>query len=316
LRAAAAVGILIVSCLGLTIGQVHASQVVVLLSSELAPYNIVAAAVENGGRRDVKIITLTDDKRRSDIATHATWSEKPDVIVAVGVMALDIASREFTSTPVVFGMVADTYRYAGKPDMIAGIDLIPSPTQVLRAIHAVLPQVHEAAVVFDPQRSADEIDDFTRAGKRLGITIQPVRFSMDAGVEDELHSVAGSSGCLIVYPDAVLLSDGVFGDIVSHAFSLGLPTVAYSSAFARKGALMSVEADYASVGKDLSYMVGQILSGASPRAFGIHAPSRIKIAVNKAVADELGVSANVLPDALPADVVPPVELIADRPKPK
>jgi len=316
LGAAVAVGILLPACLGFTLGQAQASEVVVLKSSDLAPYNVVAAAIETGGQRHVRIVTLAKDKHASDLAVHATWSARPDVIVAIGARALDVASQEFTNIPVVFGMVADTYRYADKPDMIAGIGLIPSAMQVLRAVRAALPQVREVAVVFDPQRSGDEIDQFTKAGKRLGIKIERVQFAREAGVEDELRSAAGSCGCLIIYPDAVLLSDNVFSDIVFRAYALGLPTIAYSSAFARKGALMSVEADYASVGKDLSDMVGQVLNGESPRRLGIHAPSRVKLAVNKAVADELGVTANTLPGAFPADLVTTVELIADEPKTK
>jgi ABC-type uncharacterized transport system substrate-binding protein len=290
--------------------------VVILKSSDLVAYDLVAAAVESTGQRDVKIITLADDSRAYDRATKATWSAKPDVIVAVGIRALDIACRDFTNTPVVFGMVADTYRYTDRPDMIAGVGLIPSSSQVLRAIRAVLPRTARVAVVFDAQRSPDEIEEFIKTGKRLGVKVDPVRFSKDVDVEGALRSVAGPGSCLVVYPDAVLLSDKVFANVVSRAFSLGMPAIAYSSAFAHKGALMSVEADYASVGKDMSQMTEQILSGVSPRTLGIHAPSRVKVTVNKAVADELGIQPNVAPGTLPAEVVPPVELIATTPRPR
>jgi putative ABC transport system substrate-binding protein len=310
-----AVGLAALICwAGLAVDPARASEVVVLKSSDLTPFNIVASEISTSRGLDVETVTLAADKRNYDLAVRAVWSAKPDVIVALGAKALDVASREFTDVPVVFGMVAELDAYLERPQGIAGIKLSPSPSQILRAIRAVIPKVSRVAVAFDSQRSGDEIAAFSEAGDRLGIEVRRLPFSPDVDVGHELGSLARSCECLIVYPDPVLLSDQVFGDIVFRAFGLGLPTVAYSSAFARKGALMSVEADYASVGRDLVSMVGDVLGGASAGTMGARTPSRVRVAVNKAVADELGIRFDASSIVLPADAVPTIEVIADQPR--
>ncbi len=313
LRLVLVLGGLVISGLGFSICRSFASEVVVLKSSDLTPYNTVASAIENRRPSGVETVLLADDKKQRDLAVHAIWAAKPDVIVALGVRALDVASAEFPSVPMIFGMVADAYQYADRQDAIAGIELIPSETQVLRAIRAVFPRVDDVAIVFDAERSGKQAGKFSSAGKAMGIKIHQVRFAKDTDVENQLRSIAGSCDCLIIYPDPVLLSDKVFADVVYQAFGLGLPAVAYSSAFARRGALMSVEADYPSVGKDLSEMVEQVLKGGSPRAIGIHPPPRVRITINLAVANHLGIVINISPDTLPSMIVQPIDLIADRP---
>jgi putative ABC transport system substrate-binding protein len=290
---------------GLAAGPAWASGTVIVRNSDLGPYKVVAAAVEAGIGAGTEQVVLAPDQR-SDETVRAIWQIRPDAIVALGARALEISSTEFPNIPVVFGMVADTYRYADKAE-VAGVALIPSESQVLQGIRKVLPGANEVAVVFDPERSSKEIDRLVRAGERMGIRVDPIEFSPGSDPERVLGALARSVDCLIVYPDPVLLSNKVFVDIVYKAFTLGLPAVGYSSAFARKGALMSVEADYPSVGRDISAIVKQILGGRSPAEIGIWRPSQVKITVNTAVADELGIK---VPSADPGSI----EFIAAKPE--
>jgi len=296
----------------ISMGSAHASEIIVLRSSDLVPYKTVATAIGVRAASTVEDITLSQDKK-SDLVVHAIWEARPEVIVALGARALDLTSREFPGIPVIFGMVADPSQYAEKKDAAAGVELMPSEMQVLKAIHAVLARAHKIALLFDPDRSANVAEEFVRTGKEIGITVLLLEFSKNSDVRGRLRSVAETCDALIVYPDLVLLSDKVFSDIVFQAFELGLPAVGYSSAFARKGALMSVEADYGSVGEDLSRMVDQLRNGRDLRSIGVHPPSRVRITVNKAVADELAVEVDVTPNGVGSGIAPTVDVIADRP---
>jgi putative ABC transport system substrate-binding protein len=291
--------------LGLAAGPASASGTVIFRNSDLGPYKVVAAAVEAGVGAGIEQVVLAPDQR-SDEAVRAIWQIRPDAIVALGARALEVSSTEFPNIPVVFGMVADTYRYADKPE-VAGVALIPTESQVLQGIRKVLPDAKAVAVVFDPERSSGDIDKLVRAGERMGIRVDLMEFSPDSDLDRILATLAKSVDCLIVYPDPVLLSSTVFVEIVYKAFVLGLPAVGYSSAFARKGALMSVEADYATVGRDISAIVKQILGGRSPAEIGIWRPSRVKITVNTAVAQRLGIK-------VPTTDLDSIEFIATKPE--
>jgi len=283
---------------------VHASDVVIVSSSDLAIYKTVAASIGAGPKSRLVNVTLPAGKNY-DSATHTIWAAKPDAIVALGARALDLTSREFQGVPIVFGMVADTYSYAEAKE-VAGIALIPSESQMLQAIRRVLPRAGEIAVIFDPDRSSRDVENLVSAAKRMGIKVRAIRFAPDSDVQGILSSLTGECDCLIIYPDPVLLSDKVFAEIVFKAFALGVPSVGYASAFARKGALMSVEADYSSMGSDISGILGQVLKGTSPGVIGVCPPSAIKITVNKAVADELHLD-------IPPNSLNSIELIAVRP---
>lgn len=287
------------------VGPVVASDVVIVTSSSLEIYKTVAASVGADSKSRLVNVTLPAGKNY-DSATHAIWAAKPDAIVALGARALELTSREFQGVPIVFGMVADTYDYARAKD-VAGIALIPSESQILRAIRRVLPRADEVAIIFDPDRSSRDAERFAGAARRMGITVTPIRFAPDTNVQGILGSLAGHCDCLVVYPDPVLLSDKVFAEIVFRALALGVPSVGYASAFARKGALMSIEADYSSMGSDISGILGRILKGTSPGAIGIYPPSAIKITVNQAVAEEIHLD-------IPADSLDAIELIAVRPE--
>ena len=311
LRDSALLCALAIFWLGLPACSLHAAPVIVLKSSDLTPYGTVATAIENGRGSGVKVIALSDNKQRYDLAVHAVWEAEPDVIVALGARALDAASTEFPSVPVVFGMVADSYIHAKGSGIIAGVGLIPSEKQVLRAIRIVLPGVDRVALLFVPGRSSEAAGEFGKVGKQMGIEVRLVEFSTGPDADNSLQAIGRSCDCLIIYPDPVLLSDKVFGHIVMEAFGLGLPTVAYSSAFARMGALMSVEADYSTVGGDLNKMVDQVLKGTSPRTIGIRPPSRVQMTVNKAVADELRIRFDIAPGEFSPDILPTVNFVTN-----
>lgn len=289
--------------LGASVGLARASSIVVVKSSNLGAYTAVASAVASGARSSVAVVTLPADKR-SDAAVREIWEAKPDVIVAVGARALAVAAEEFPNIPVVFGMVGEPSEYVGDLG-VAGVNLLPSDRQVLEALRRVLPKAREVTIVYDPSRSSEEVSRFVEAGRVLGITVSTLELSGAASSFDAKTSLSRSCDCIIIYPDPVMLSDTVFGSIVYEAFALGLPALAYSSTFAAKGAMMSVEADYESVAEDLVDLAEQILAGRSPRSVGIHAPSRVKITVNGAVAAELGI-------AIPSAPGPSIEIIADE----
>ena len=287
--------------LGASVGVARASSIVVIKSSDLGAYTEVASAVASGARSSVALVTLPDDKR-SDAAVRQIWDAKPDVIVAVGARALAVAAEEFPNIPVVFGMVGEPSQYVGDLGA-AGVELLPSDRQVLEALRKVLPRAKEVTLIYDPSRSSEEVERFVDAGRMMGIRITAAEFSGAGSSYNARGSVGASCDCIIIYPDPVMLSDTVFGSIVYEAFAQGLPALAYSSTFAAKGALMSVEADYASVARDLIDLTDEILAGRSPRSVGVHAPSGVKITVNAAVADELGIT-------IPSE--PSIEIIADQ----
>jgi len=289
--------------LGTSVGLARASSIVVIKSSDLGAYTEVATEVASGSRSSVAVVTLPADKRNGG-AVRQVWEAKPDVIVAVGARALAVAAEEFPNIPVVFGMVGDPSQYIGDLGA-AGVELLPSDRQVLGALRKVLPRAKEVTIVYDPGRSSEEVKRFVDAGRVLGISISTLEFSGAPASFDAKGSLSRSCDCIIIYPDPVMLSDTVFGSIVYEAFAQGLPALAYSSTFAAKGALMSVEADYASVARDLVDLAEQILAGRSPRSVGVHAPSRVKITVNGAVADELGIT-------IPSEAGSSIEIIANE----
>jgi ABC-type uncharacterized transport system substrate-binding protein len=265
-----------------------ASRVVVLKSLDLAPYDLAAAGVLAPSPSGFDVLTVPKNGK-PDLVVHSIWEARPDAIVALGSRALNIACSEFGSVPVVFGMVADPEDFSEDREL-GGIALLPSAPQVLGAIRDVLPAAVNITVVFDPTRSSEEVARFYRAGQAVGLNVRAVEFSDGSDLHASTGVLAGSCDCLVIYPDPVLLSDKVFSDLAFKAFDNGVPVVGYSSSFASKGALMSVEADYTSVGADLRRMVAQVLAGARPREIGVRSPSHVKMTVNKAVASELGIA--------------------------
>jgi putative ABC transport system substrate-binding protein len=286
------------------VGTLLASDIVVVSSSDLPIYKNVAGAIEPGPQSRVVNVTLPAG-RNHDAAIHAVWEARPDAIVALGARALEMTAREFQGIPIVFGMVADTDEYA-RTGETAGVALIPSEAQMLKAIRKVLPGVSRVAIIFDPDRSSREAERFASTARGMGITSRPIEFAQDSDVQGVLRSLAGWCDCLVVLPDPILLSDEVFAEIVFRALSLGVPSVGYASAFARKGALISVETDYSQIGSDISGILRRVLEGARPGAIGVNAPSALKITVNQAVAEvlHLGISDGSLSA---------IEMIAVRP---
>jgi ABC-type uncharacterized transport system substrate-binding protein len=269
-----------------------ASRVVVLKSLDVAPYNLAAAGILADSPSGFDVLTVPT-KGKPDLVVHSIWEARPDAIVALGSRALSVALEDFGSVPVIFGMVADSGDFTRDHDL-AGITLLPSASQVLGAIRDVLPGAVDIVVVFDPTRSGEEVGRFDRAGRAMGLRVRTAEFSSSSDLQAATGALAGSCDCLVIYPDPVLLSDKVFSDIALKAFETGVPAVGYSSSFAGKGALMSVEADYASVGADLGRMIALVLAGASLSEIGVRSPSRVKITVNEAVASELEIT---IPDA-------------------
>jgi ABC-type uncharacterized transport system substrate-binding protein len=280
-------GVLAACCL--LAGRSLATPVVVVKSGDLMPYDTVIQALDDELEHDIRMVTIDRNKRNLDLTVREIWDARPEVLVALGARALELCTNEFSNVPVVFGLVADPDQYIANPDLAAGITLIPSDAQFLKAIKMLIPDVRDVVLLYDHRDGVAHDLHFSRFDSRIGIRVHHIDLGDTPDPGTALMSLADRCQGMIIAPDPALFSRDVVRDLIIQSYEVNLPIAAYSSVFAEMGAFMAVEGNNDSVGNHLAKMARYLIEGGSNRDLGTRPPPYVTITVNKAVAEAFGI---------------------------
>jgi len=236
----------------------------------------------------------------------------PDVIVALTHLNADAAHAATQTIPVVFiassdpviGGLAASFPHPG--GNMTGLTYYSGELNAkrLELLKAVAPAVRRVAVlasaVMSQNVNAVYVRDVTAAAETLGLEVrvftapegddlEPVFTELDAWKADAIY----------------LLPTILFGyqaqQIADLAKWRGLPSIHWYKPFPAMGGLMAYGVDYPTLQRRAAVYVDKILKGANPADLPIEQPTQYELIVNRATADELGLT-----------IPPSIALRADR----
>lgn len=260
-----------------------AGYVVVVRSSELPPYRIVETAFRDAFGRPNRTFSLAQDNARAEVQ-HALEGEAL-LVFAIGAQAAKLAIDLNPSVPVVYALVPNPEKI-GLQDRTPGISMYVSPATQVAALKGLLPKAKRVGVLYDAAISQSLVDECDAAAAAAGMTLvrEPVTSRKDVAAAARL--LFRQSDVVWLIPDTTVLSAETFKFLVQTSLETKVPLVGFSEGMTKAGALLSVEAEHAAMGRKAADLARRILGGARPR---IESPDA-SISLNFKSAQLLGVT--------------------------
>ncbi len=237
----------------------QAGGVLVVRSSELAPYRAVEAAFTQALGRPVLSVGLAEPGALARLGPQVLEAE------LVLVLGPDAARAVVDLKPrlLLHALVPWPAR-AGLPASTPGVPMFVAPSRQAQALKALVPTLKTVGVVYDPQASQAMVDECGRAAAAEGFTLVRAEVGSRQEVAAAVRSLVTRAQGLWLLPDTTVLGADSFRFMVQTGMEARLPVIGFSEGMARAGAVLAVEASHAEMGREAARMATQLLAGAAP----------------------------------------------------
>jgi putative tryptophan/tyrosine transport system substrate-binding protein len=270
--------------------------ITVLKSHDLAPFNQALAGFTTACPDQITTYDLGGSPNDAKGVVDRITTAKPQLILAIGPLATQMAQAEFREIPVVFVMAPNPPKDGRNGTNMTGISLhIPIDKQ-LATYNALLPSIQNIGVIYDPTKTGAMVHEASDVAQKLGLQLHTAPIASSKEVAAALRSLVGTIDALWMLPDETVVTRESFEFLVLAAFKHRLPLLALSDAFVKAGALASVSLDYVDLGRQACRLAQDIASGRQrPAEVDVVPPAKAKLAINLKVAKQIGLT---LPQAI------------------
>ena len=251
--------------------------------------NELANSKNNGLRVSVLVLQETD---------KLTIAENSELVIALGVTALETASNlkvttpvlgVFTPLPVFNQILAKSRRELGNMSAI----LLDQPYwRQLALIKAVLPETKKVGILFGPA-SSQYLERLREEADELGLSLIDENVSNDADLIPKLKKLLDSSDAMLAIPDRSIYSRETAESILLTSYRHQKPMFGYSQSYVKAGALASVYSSTKQLAKQAAEIaiksqaaLSQLPAPQIPKYFSVTVNQQVAHALNIALADE------------------------------
>ena len=276
----------------------YALEVAILKSADLAAYNQAVAGFKASMPPST---TFLEFDMQGDVARGRKLAQKvrasdADMLLAVGLKSALVAKLEIVDIPVIYCMVLDPAKNGLNAPNMRGIMLEVPIDRQLAAIRSVLPSLKRIGVLYDPEKSANIVDEARQQAKVLGLEIVARLVRSEKDVPTTLRALVQEIEALWLIPDSTVLSEASLSFIMTTALDSNVPVIGFSSELVRSGALVGLSVNYEDVGRQAGALAKKIVSGQPVPSSAALPPERLRLALNHKTAMFLKI-------LIPADVV-------------
>jgi ABC-type uncharacterized transport system substrate-binding protein len=253
--------------LALAAGLGHAETQLVILSGESsAAYTSAANALTqelvNGGvpREAIAAFSVADwpDKR---------GTVSPKVFVALGSQATAALVEENLSAPILAALIPrqsfervlrQTSRNVSP--QLSAVYLDQPLTRQLALIRAALPRAKRVAVLWGPE-SKGSARQLRALVESSGLQLVEAEFKPDGAGFPDMRPILSASDVFLALADPSVFNSNSIQNLLLSAFRANVPMVAFSPAYVRAGAWLSLQVTPNQVGQQLAPLVQGVLQG-------------------------------------------------------
>jgi putative ABC transport system substrate-binding protein len=234
--------------------------VVVVRSSELAPYKALEEAFTNAVGVPVKSLSLSDANAARNAAASAA------VVLAIGLDAARVVLDARPVGQVLFGLVPSPEKL-GTGEITKAVPMFVGPARQLGVSKDLLPSAKRLGVIYSAT-SEGLVADYERAAKAVGASLVKQLVKDRSEVANALRELIGKIDVLLLLPDAATLGVDTFKFLLTTAMDSKVPLVGFSQGQAMAGALLTLEVDYGEMGREAAAAAKRALAGsaAAPQA--------------------------------------------------
>ena len=200
-----------------------------------------ALQVAYGGR--VTTYNLGGSRARETDIVKAINASPVRQVVAVGLLAAQVARQRLDEKQVVFCQVLNVEEFRLFAPWMKGVSGIPSLTRQFAAWKALDPGLRRIGLITG-RHASYMVTEAQQAARSLGLELDHVAVASDRAVLPALQELRERRiQGLWLAPDSTILSQRTIFDVMAYSVRHNLPVLAFSPALLREGALLSATAD-------------------------------------------------------------------------
>lgn len=249
----------------------------------------------DGENCEIDIKNAQNDFSTAQLIAQKLANSNSDIIITLTTPCLQVTANANKRIPHVFGMVTDPFRMgvAEDPDNhipnITGVATFQPIGSAVKIIKEIMPDIKKLGVVWNPTEACSEActEVMRSSTKELGIELLEITVTNSIEVQVATQSVIGNGAeAILVGGDNTV--ELAIDAMIQEGKKENIPIFTTNPPQAEKGALMSIGADYFTVGKVTGKLAARVLKGEKPAEIPIQKAVPEKLWINKAVAEGLG----------------------------
>lgn len=219
------------------------ADLIVLASDDKGAVAAATAALQAsyGGRVD--LYNLAGSRSRENEFVDAILASRTHQVVAVGLLAAQVARQRLEGKVVVFCQVLNFGESRLVAPWMKGVSGIPSLGRQFAAWKALDPGLRKIGVIASPH-AAYMVAEAESAARALGLDIEHVEVTSDRAVLPALQELRERRvQGLWLAPDSAILSQRTILDVMAYSVRYNVQVLAFSPSLLKEGALLAATAD-------------------------------------------------------------------------
>lgn len=219
------------------------ADIILLLSDDKTSVTDIAKAIQANSKEKIDVFNLGGDQRREDEIVPAIVEAKPRQVVAIGLLAAQVARKRLPSKQVVFCQVLNFEESDLVAPWIKGVSSIPSLHRQFSAWKMLDPSLHRVGLIVGGHAQYI-VDDADAAARRLGLELEVIKVQSDRAVMFGARELMGKKiQGLWLAPDSSILNKRVILELMSFSIKNNIQVLGFSPMLLKEGALLSATPD-------------------------------------------------------------------------
>lgn len=268
--------------------------VTIIQSQQIAAYNEAVKGFKEACRgKNIAIKEIYDLKGDIEEGKKTVLdikANKPNLILAVGVLAATLVKEQFPEIPIIFCMVVNHYRFNLQGNNITGISVEASVEDQFIILRNLLGEYKNLGVIYDITKTGKIISEAETIAKTIGFNLIKSEVTSEKEVIPVLEDIIKKIEALWIIPDSTVITKNTLEAISRIALDHHLPTFCTSEAIVKTGALISISPDYTYTGLQAAQIAQILLNNPGTTSMGIKNPEKLRLTLNTQTAESVGIN--------------------------
>ena len=268
------------------------ANVAVIMSSKVDDYREALQGFQAVGRhRIVAEYDMGGDPDKGPVIVAEIQKKvKPDLILAVGIWALQAVLSQSTDIPVVYAMVLNPPSVVGDGRNITGASMNVQVEEAFRLFKQMGPQIKRVGVIFSRARTGYLVKRAESLARQEGLQLVAREIMSPKEIPAALESLQDEIDALWILPDETTLAQPVIQQMLLVAYRRKIPVLGLTERHAQMGALFALSfASSEDIGRQAGELAQSVLGGTRAAEIPYTTPRKLNLTVNLKTAGRLGI---------------------------